>query len=223
MFDVDDTLYDQTVPFREAYREYFGAEPAVPAELLYPVTRKYSDRMYSRTLDGEITMEELYIYRVKQAFEEFGVSITDREALEFQSIYGERQRHIHMSELMKEILSYCAGKAELGIITNGLSGHQWNKVKCLQAERWIPHDNIFVSGDVGVAKPDKKIFDYARHAMGLEDAGIWFVGDAYELDIKVWINRRGREKTDEIQPAYEVKSEEGLFEALKELLGEYQG
>lgn len=31
LFDVDDTLYDQTVPFKEAYAEFFGKKPAVPA------------------------------------------------------------------------------------------------------------------------------------------------------------------------------------------------
>ena len=44
LFDVDDTLYDQTIPFKEAYAQYFGNEPAIPAEVIYPVTRKYSDR-----------------------------------------------------------------------------------------------------------------------------------------------------------------------------------
>ena len=43
LFDVDDTLYDQTIPFKEAYAQYFGNEPAIPAEVIYPVTRKYSD------------------------------------------------------------------------------------------------------------------------------------------------------------------------------------
>ena len=127
LFDVDDTLYDQTVPFKEAYAEYFGAEPAVPADVIYPVTRKYSDRVYSRAMAGEITMEEMYIYRVQKAFDEFDIFITDKEALDFQKIYADRQRHIHMSPLMEEILSFCSEKAELGIITNGPSAHQWNK------------------------------------------------------------------------------------------------
>ena len=118
LFDVDDTLYDQTVPFKEAYAEYFGAEPAVPADVIYPVTRKYSDRVYSRAMAGEITMEEMYIYRVQKAFDEFDISITDKEALDFQKIYADRQRHIHMSPLMEEILSFCSERAELkkGII-----------------------------------------------------------------------------------------------------------
>lgn len=124
LFDVDDTLYDQTVPFKEAYAEYFGENPAVPAEVIYPVTRKYSDQVYSQALTGQITMEEMYIYRVQKAFEEFDVRITDAEALDFQKIYADCQRHIHMSEQMERILDYCGRKAELGIITNGPSAHQ---------------------------------------------------------------------------------------------------
>ena len=93
-----------------------------------------------------------------------------------------------MSEQMEAILAYCRGKAELGIITNGPSVHQWNKVKSLRAERWIPHENIFVSADVGAEKPDRKIFECAERTMGLEEAAIWFVGDSYELDVKGAVN-----------------------------------
>ena len=68
LFDVDDTLYDQTVPFMEAYAEYFGEKPEVPAEVIYPVTRKYSDAVYSQAMAWEMTMEEMYIYRMQKAF-----------------------------------------------------------------------------------------------------------------------------------------------------------
>lgn len=234
LFDVDDTLYDQTIPFKEAYREYFGAHPAVPAELIYPVTRKYSDQVYSQAMAEQITMEEMYIYRVQKAFEEFGIGITDEEALDFQKIYADRQRHIHMSETMEEILDYCSEKAELGIITNGPSEHQWNKVKSLQVERWIPQINIFVSGDVGAEKPDRKLFEYAEHIMGLECAEIWFVGDAYELDVKgavnagwnaVWMNRRKRKAPDDTLSAVcgcggrivSVETEQEMLHFMKKL------
>lgn len=227
LFDVDDTLYDQTVPFMEAYAEYFGEKPEVPAEVIYPVTRKYSDAVYSQAMAGEMTMEEMYIYRMQKAFEEFGIRITDQEALDFQKIYADRQHHIHMSPLMQDILAFCSGRAALGIITNGLSQHQWDKVRSLQAEKWILHENIFVSADVGAEKPDRKIFDHAKRAMRLEDAEIWFVGDAYALDVEgavnagwnaVWMNRRGRKiPGDSVKPWREnersmvsVESEEDL-------------
>ena len=233
LFDVDDTLYDQTVPFKEAYAQYFGNEPAIPAEVIYPVTRKYSDQVYSQAMAGRITMEELYIYRVQKAFEEYNITITVEEALAFQKVYADRQRHIHMSETMEKILDYCSGKAELGIITNGPSAHQWNKVKSLRAERWIPHENIFVSGDVGAEKPEKKIFDHAKRVMHLEDVEMWFVGDSWELDVKgavnagwnaVWMNRRGREKPgDSVEGMYEVGTEDELFEKIKEINLGYDG
>ena len=227
LFDVDDTLYDQTVPFAEAYAEFYGESPQVSAKVIYPVTRKYSDAVYSQAMAGEMTMEEMYIYRMQKAFEEFGIRITDQEALDFQKIYADRQQHIHMSPLMQDILAFCSGRAELGIITNGPSQHQWDKVKSLQAEKWIPHENIFVSADVGAEKPDRKIFDYAKRTMGLKDAEIWFVGDAYALDVEgavnagwnaVWMNRRGRKiPGDAVKPGREnersmvsVESEEDL-------------
>ena len=232
LFDVDDTLYDQTVPFKEAYSEYFGDKPAVSAEVIYPVTRKYSDQVYHQAMMGEITMEEVYIYRLQKAFEEFGIWIRDKEALEFQAMYAERQRHIHMSLLMEEILAYCSERAKLGIITNGPSEHQWNKVKSLKAERWIPHENIFVSADVGVLKPDRGIFDYAKRSMNLEDMDVWFVGDAFELDVKgalnagwnaVWMNRRKRKAPDDAMKIERVSTgsfvrvdtEENLFDFIR--------
>lgn len=235
LFDVDDTLYDQTVPFMEAYAEYFGQCPEVPAEVIYPVTRKYSDAVYPQAMAGKITMDELYIYRMQKAFEEFGINITVQEASDFQDIYAERQHHIRMSSRMREILSWCSSKAELGIITNGPSEHQWDKLKSLQAEQWIPHRNIFVSGDVGAEKPDRKIFDCAERRMRLSDAEIWFVGDAYELDIAgalnagwnaVWMNRRKRQVPEDAAGpdrrekcrTVTVETEEQLFDFLRELL-----
>lgn len=175
----------------------------------------------------------MYIYRVQKAFEEFDVRITDEEALEFQKIYADRQYHIHMSPLMEEILDCCSGKAELGIITNGPSEHQWNKVKSLQAEKWIPRENIFVSADVGAEKPDRKIFDCARRSMGLEDGVVWFVGDSYPLDVEgalnagwnaVWMNRRGRKMPENRTNPGEgqrvcVRSEEELYGWIRKVLG----
>ena len=142
------------------------------------------------------------------------------------------KRHIHMSPLMEEILSFCSEKAELGIITNGPSAHQWNKVKSLQAERWIPHGSIFVSADVGAEKPERKIFDCAKQAMGLEDTEIWFVGDAYALDVvgalnagwnAVWMNRRRRQKPEDAVKTGPgrvvcVETEEELDGFIRELL-----
>ena len=108
-------------------------------------------------------------------------------------------------------------------------------MRSLQAEKWIPHENIFVSADVGAEKPDRKIFDHAKRAMRLEDAEIWFVGDAYALDVEgavnagwnaVWMDRRGRKiPGDAVKPGREnersmvsVESEEDLRNVIIRIL-----
>ena len=59
---------------------------------------------------------------------------------------------------MEDILAHCSGRARLGIITNGPADRQWDKVKSLQAEQWLPQETVFVSADVGAEKPERTIF-----------------------------------------------------------------
>lgn len=228
LFDIDDTLYDQTQPFVRAYGQYFGDRFDIDAEKIFPVTRKYSDQVYGRAMAGEITMEELYVYRVQKAFEEFGISISREETLAFQEVYAGCQKHISMTERMKRILSFCSGRVKVGIITNGPSQHQWNKVRSLQADQWIPEANIFVSADVGAEKPRREIFEYAQKSMQLDGTEVYFVGDSYDSDMAgvmnvgwkgIWMNRRGHRIPEGGRtPDFTVTSEEELEELLHELL-----
>ena len=57
-------------------------------------------------------------------------------------------------------------KVTLGIITNGPAQHQWDKVNALGVTEWIPVGHVFISGALGVAKPDKRIFSRAAERMG---------------------------------------------------------
>lgn len=229
LFDVDDTLYDLSAPFFEAYRTFFVPKYDVSAEQIYPVSRKYSNAAYPLALAGKITMREVYLSRIRDAFAEFGVRVSEKEALDFQELYAARQHEISLSETMHEILRYCAPRAALGIITNGMSAQQWGKIQSLQAERYIPRDHIFVSRDVGIEKPDPGIFRCAAQRMGLTAAdSICYVGDSYECDVagalaagwkSVWMNRHHRRKPQGMpEPDYRAESEQELFLVLKSIL-----
>ena len=60
LFDVDDTLYDLSLPFKETFWEVFPGE-SIDLEGAFLASRKYSDMIYDRSLKGEISMEEMYI------------------------------------------------------------------------------------------------------------------------------------------------------------------
>ena len=54
LFDIDDTLYDLSIPFKEAFREFFPGEK-MDLEGAFLASRKYSDLIYDRSLSGEIS------------------------------------------------------------------------------------------------------------------------------------------------------------------------
>ena len=223
LFDIDDTLYDLSIPFKEAFREFFPGEK-MDLEGAFLASRKYSDLIYDRSLSGEISMAEMYIYRLGNAFRDDGKIIDGPTALQFQSVYEKRQHEIRMTEEMERMLEELSRKMTLGIITNGPSEHQRDKVRALGVERWIPMERIWISGDLGVGKPHKEIFEAAREKLGLKPEELCFVGDAYGHDIlgakgagwkAVWFNHRGHQATGKVMPDYEVRSEQELIALLE--------
>lgn len=228
IFDVDDTLYDQVIPFWNAYKAVFKDRFQLPMDDLFAASRRRSDEVFGPSQRGEITMEEMYIYRIQKAFEDFQVSITDQEALQFQAEYAENQKHLQVSEKMREILDFCAARIPIGIMTNGPSQHQWKKVNALEAQQWFPRETIFVSGDVGAAKPDRRIFDWACSKMGQKPEEMYMVGDSYDNDVvgamsagwkAIWLNRRGRKLPEGgFIPWKTVTSEEELQEVLEKIV-----
>lgn len=103
----------------------------------------------------------------------------------------------------------------LGLITNGPSHAQWEKVHRLDLQ--IYFDVILVSGDLPWEKPNREIFNRACHFLGVEPHACIMVGDKLETDIQggieaqlgctVWIplNESDISETDPL-PDYTLNS-----------------
>lgn len=201
IFDVDDTLYDRLDPFGAAYEEHFSSRWDLPRRLVYDAFSRHGQEVFEDSMNQKITMREMYIYRIKHAMMDFGASITDQEALDFQDAYLWHQQHLRFSPGMKETLELCREQGLLlGAITNGPSGHQREKYHALQLGRWITLNHYLVSGDVGINKPDPEIFRIAVRRWQLIPEETFFVGDSYQNDIAgakyagwrtLWLDRSG--------------------------------
>jgi putative hydrolase of the HAD superfamily len=86
----------------------------------------------------------------------------------------------------------------LGLVTNGASDVQREKLRVLGIEHWF--DVLVVSGEVGVAKPDASVFQIALYQLRVRPESAWHVGDSLRADvggaraagvIAVWLNRNG--------------------------------
>lgn len=125
-------------------QEVFPEDKDLDLEGAFLASRRYSDSVYARRY-GEMSMEEMYIYRFKNAFLDYGKKIDALKALEFQAIYEEKQHEIKMTDAMRQLMQNLKEKVTLGIITNGPTRHQWDKVNALGVMEWIPVGYVFIS------------------------------------------------------------------------------
>lgn len=243
LFDIDDTLYDQIIPFREALERVFPHIKEISAEELFKVRSRHSEVSFRMSLNQEMTMEEMYCYRIRKAFEDFQVTVSDEEAMAFQKAYEDGQKQLRLSKAMEQALIRCRDRnVVLGVISNGPAYHQRAKARTLGLERFFPEENIIISGEVGIVKPDAGIFRIAEERLGISARRdeAWYVGDSYQNDVAgaskagfhtIWLNRRrkplppakedGESKageSDRILPDRCVHSDEELLSVIREMV-----
>ena len=225
VFDVDDTLYKQIVPFENAYKSLFDMD--IDMEQFYLMSRYYSDVKFEASRNGEMTMDEYHIYRIREAAKDLGVCLSDKQALNMQKEYKKNQQKLQMSDITISILELAKkNNVKLGIITNGPSEHQWSKVKALGVEKWIDKENIIVSGDYGINKPDVRIYEIMQEKLQLPNDSLYYIGDSLENDIvgannagwkAIWINRY-KKKLPENAYIYKIAENNAeLFEIISEI------
>lgn len=202
IFDIDDTVYDQMLPFRQAFERNFAEHGDLPLHDLYRHNRKFSDEVFELTVRGEMTLEDMQVYRITEAMKTMGIGITRAEALGFQDGYAAAQQELRLTSDIREALDYCRDLGlKIGVITNGPGEHQRGKVERLGVYAWVKPEHVFISGELGCMKPDRRIFRHAEETLGLEREWTYYVGDSYANDIvgakgagwkSIWIDRRGQ-------------------------------
>lgn len=234
LFDIDDTLYDQVRPFDLGFRETFGerfdhAGPdggPLDVVALFRASRRHSEEVFEASERGEISMEEMYVYRIQKSFEDFGLDVSREDCLRMQEAYAANQTSaISVSPTMGRVLDWCVANASPGIVSNGPAAHQMSKVEALGLTRWVAPELVVISGAVGFAKPDPRIFRIACERAGTTPERCVYVGDSYDLDVVgaasagmpvVWFNRRHNAAPQHAaaRPDWTVSSEEGLLALL---------
>lgn len=225
-FDLDDTLYDQLQPFQAAYNRVFSTITDISILELFKKSREYSDKVFALTESGEMSLEKMHQYRMMNAFKDFGYSISTDEADAFQKEYKDHQYKVSIIPEMKNILHYLNRKdIPIYVTTNGPARHQRLKLASLNLDDLIPESHIFISSEVGYAKPRKEFFEYVNRKTNTQPADSYMVGDSFENDIigadlagwhSIWINPTNKPKSMEsIQPTHEINSYPQLEELIK--------
>ena len=95
-------------------------------------------------------------------------------------------------------LERLSGEYRLGVVTNGASDTQREKLEALAVGRYL--GAVVISGEAGVGKPEPAVFRLALEALGVAPGRAAHVGDSLESDVAgalgagvhaVWLSRSG--------------------------------
>ena len=195
----------------------------MPIYQIFIKFRKYSDKIFEASQSGQVTINEMYIYRIQAALKEYYLEIDEAHALAFQTKYYVYQQDITTSNAIKDILDLLKDNhIGIGIITNGPACHQMEKLRRLKMSNWVALEDIYISSVVGYSKPDPQISNL------ITDKDCIYVGDSYENDVIgaknanwkcIWLNKKGLKAMD-IKPDYEVNDEEALLNLISKIVKE---
>jgi HAD superfamily hydrolase (TIGR01549 family) len=203
LFDLDDTLHDDTLAYQSAAEEVareVAAEHGIDALALKDAYIAQAEGFWKR-LDVDALGLKLAAVRERlwrSALEEVGVGaagIAERSASNYNDY---RKKYYTMFPGAADLLRGLRARGKkLGMVTNGLSETHREKIQLLRIGELF--DAIFIADEVGMLKPDPLLFAHACTALGSAPSRSAMVGDRYERDVAgartaglftLWLNVR---------------------------------
>ena len=203
-FDLDDTLFAHRESVQagiHAHRTALGgavSEADPVAE--FARWNALEEEHYHRYLAGEVDFHGQRRARARGFVAPYGIELDDAAAeawFESYLVHYEATWALHAD--VDDCFAAIAPRT-LGIITNGDLGFQSAKIVGTGLDARIPLADVVASGELGVAKPDARIFEAAAAHAGVPIAELCYVGDRLHTDaigaaraggLGVWIDRPG--------------------------------
>ena len=217
LFDADGTLLDFSRSEDEAVRAtmlFGGIEPDDEKVATYSRINEGLWKMLER---GEIEKSVLLYRRFELFCEHYGYT-SDARAMAREYMEQLSQRG-YMLEGAKELLDSLYGKVKMYIVTNGVDFIQRRRYAHSGLEKYF--DGLFISGELGFEKPDKRYFEAVEAAIGgFDPRSTIVIGDSLTSDIKgannysldsCWYNPKGKSCSDVAAPTYTVSDFDGVY------------
>jgi YjjG family noncanonical pyrimidine nucleotidase len=219
-FDADGTLFDYDTAEQAALEGAFD-DLGLPFEA--DTGRLYSEingRIWRDYELGEITQARLRTERFDRLFDAIGVTADSAQfSREYLAILAEQTALLEGAE---EIVSTLAETVRLLLITNGLADVQRPRFAASSIGEFF--SEIVISEEVGAAKPDPAIFDFAFTLIGRPPRErVLMVGDNLGSDIlgganygldTCWYNPARSSNGHDVAPTYEIRELRGLLEII---------
>lgn len=140
-----------------------------------------------------------------------GVDDVDLAAELANAFIAHRRAHHVVYDDVRPTLERLCGRYRMALLTNGASDLQREKIAGAGLAPYF-HE-ILVAADIGIAKPDPRIFRALLTCLGIEPQAAVMLGDSQSRDIQgaaaigmrtVWVNRAGVPRRDGVACDLEV-------------------
>jgi 2-haloacid dehalogenase len=211
LFDADETLFDFRKSEREALKEtMLEFNIKYDEEYHLKIYKEINNAIWKELEEGAITQQKLKFERFKR--------LSNRLEDKFNEIEFSKSFIKNLAEasfLFEDSVTLIRSLQEncrLAIITNGLKDVQNYRIKKSVIGKYF--EDIVISEEVKVAKPDSKIFEQALNNLKHTDKSkVLMVGDSLTSDIQgginfgidtCWFNPRKTVNTTKIKPTFEI-------------------
>jgi putative hydrolase of the HAD superfamily len=187
LFDLDDTLFQHREAVDDAVRATLAALERTTGATDVEEQARWRDleeHHYNRYLDGELDYQGQRRARVHAFLEPYGTRLDDAAADAWFEAWVARYRtsfRLHEDAVpCLDALERAVPGVRFGVITNGDLAFQTAKLEALGIAARMDH--VVTSGELGVAKPDRRIFAEAVRRFGVRPGEAAYVGDRLRTD-----------------------------------------
>ncbi|TDX45514.1 YjjG family noncanonical pyrimidine nucleotidase [Orenia marismortui] len=222
IFDIDRTLLDFDKAEEYAIEETIGFfninyKKSYHLENYKAINKK----LWEDFEQGLISAEKLKSERFRRLSEKLNLGL---DAKQFSDKYLEfLAEGAFFVDGALEILKDLYPEHKLLVITNGLSKVQHGRINKLAINDYF--EEIIISEEVGIAKPNPELFEYSFTKVGHKDKDTAIIiGDSLSSDIQggvnfgidtCWFNPDGKSNNTELNPTYEISRLHQLKDILK--------
>jgi HAD superfamily hydrolase (TIGR01549 family) len=229
LFDLDDTLFDHRGCARDALIAVQQSQSCFQSMAFDALERAHADfleELHGEVMLGRVPVAVARIERFRRLLESAGVRDQGDTASELATLYREtyqtRRRAVAGAAAL---MSAVRRHARIAIVSNNVLDEQQEKLFVCRLEQFV--DELVVSGEVGVSKPDPVIFQTAMHRLGVIAAETVMVGDSWIADVEgaravgiraIWFNPSGSAPPYAAAQVEQLQSLEPADEVLKIIL-----